>query len=98
MFESGIDDFGETFAVFADHVHAGLNPGSLSGGQQSRSFGSVLRIGLVKRVQEQQITEMKNARAAVLKVQIRSGPERISAAGVEERAPPVALLGHHIRG
>ncbi len=86
----------EAVAVFADDIHTGLDPGGLGICQQAGGFSPVLGIGLIQCIQQQQITEVENAWPRALEIQVRAGPERVGAAGMEKSPAPVPLFGHDV--
>src|SRR5437660_1640223 len=87
---------GKAITVVADHIHAGLDPGGLSRRQQPRRLGPITAIGLVQFIQQQQIAQVKQARADLREIQILPAPEGIGAARVKKSAAAMALLGHDI--
>src|SRR5258708_6341567 len=68
--ERGTDDFRKAVAIFADYIHAGLYTGLLGSREQTGGFCAELRIGLIERVQQQKIAEVKNTGSAASKIQI----------------------------
>src|SRR5216117_4078692 len=59
VFERRSDNASEAVTVFADEIDTRLQPGLLSGCQQSGRLRPELWIILVQRIQQQQITEME---------------------------------------
>ena len=96
MLQRGVNEPGKPVTVFADDIDAGRNARGLRGRQQAGRARAVLGVGLIQSVQEQDVSEMEDARPEPVKIKVGATPKRVGAARVEEGAPPVALLRHYI--
>src|SRR5256885_16971294 len=74
------DNPSESIAILADQVDACFESSLLSGRQQSGRLRAELWIILVQRIQQQQITKMKQRRLYFRKIQILPFPESVRAA------------------
>jgi hypothetical protein len=64
--------------------------------QEGGRYRPVLRVGLVKPVQQQKVAEVENAGAALREIKVCEVKERVGPTLVKERAPPRGLHRHHV--
>ena len=68
----------------------------LSVGQEPGGLGAELRIRLVERIEEQQVTQMKEGRFHLAEVEVVPFPESVCAAVMKEGSPAITLFRHHV--
>jgi len=73
---------------------APIGYGASGGGVFSVPSGKL--VGLVEGVEQEQVTQVKNARSGFPEIEVASPPKRIGAASVEESSASVVLLGHDV--
>src|SRR5438477_6423346 len=96
VFQCGRHDAREPVAILADQIDACFDSSLLSCGQQPSGLRAELWIALIERIQQQQITKMKEGSFNLGEVEIVSLPKSIRAAIMKKRPPAISLFGHHI--
>ena len=71
-------------------------PGFLGGVKQRGGFGAEFRVGRIQRIEQQQITEMKNTGFVFFEIQVRAVPQGIGAAMMKKSAMAAGLFRHDI--
>ena len=51
MFEGRIDDFRKAIAIFADHIHTGLDSTGLRLGEEPGGLGAIFGVGLIQGIE-----------------------------------------------
>src|SRR5690349_4434577 len=77
VLQGGSDDAAKSVAIFANEIDAGFEAGSLSAGQDAGGFGAELGVGLIERIEQKEIAQMKNGSLGAAEVEVVTFPERI---------------------
>jgi hypothetical protein len=94
--EGWADDFSEPIAVFADNIDGGAETRGLGASQNLCGNGAMGFAWCVHSVKEQEVTEVKDFRRRLGKVEMRAAEECVCAAGMEEGAAAGPLNRHDI--
>ncbi len=96
MLECRSDDFCEPVTVLAHDIDAGSESGFLGFGQQCCCSGSVILVGFVELIEQEQIAEVENAGFDTIEVDVGTGPEGVCAAHMEECSASAGDFCHDI--